>query len=165
MPPITTTMKAKMSSDVPWPGAIEPWLAEARAHGWIPAVMGASEEAGTVYARHGLDALELGDEALVEVAEQITEKGPGSAAEFSCDLRSVQEIEAVLAAINVRFGRLDVVVNVAGLANRTPVEDITEAEWDLLNDVNLKAPFFLTQALHGFCRSHFTFRSAHRMQE
>ncbi|MGW1801288.1 phosphatidylglycerol lysyltransferase domain-containing protein [Streptomyces sp. NPDC001984] len=52
-----------------WPGAIVPWLAEARAHGWIPAVMGASEEAGTVYARHGLDALELGDEALVEVAE------------------------------------------------------------------------------------------------
>jgi lysyl-tRNA synthetase class 2 len=52
-----------------WPGAIDPWLAEARAHGWIPAVMGASEEAGTVYARHGLDALELGDEAIVEVAE------------------------------------------------------------------------------------------------
>jgi lysyl-tRNA synthetase class 2 len=52
-----------------WPGAIVPWLAEARAHGWIPAVMGASEEAGTVYARHGLDALELGDEAIVEVAE------------------------------------------------------------------------------------------------
>ncbi|MGC4984595.1 phosphatidylglycerol lysyltransferase domain-containing protein [Streptomyces sp. DT193] len=52
-----------------WPGAIEPWLAEAREHGWIPAVMGASEEAGTVYSRHGLDALELGDEALVETAE------------------------------------------------------------------------------------------------
>ncbi|MCL3993709.1 phosphatidylglycerol lysyltransferase domain-containing protein [Streptomyces lavenduligriseus] len=52
-----------------WPGAIAPWLAQARAHGWIPAVMGASEEAGTVYARHGLDALELGDEAVVEVAE------------------------------------------------------------------------------------------------
>jgi lysyl-tRNA synthetase class 2 len=52
-----------------WPGAIVPWLSEARAHGWIPAVMGAGEEAGTVYARHGLDALELGDEAIVEVAE------------------------------------------------------------------------------------------------
>ncbi|WP_369246067.1 phosphatidylglycerol lysyltransferase domain-containing protein [Streptomyces sp. R41] len=52
-----------------WPGAIEPWLAEARAHGWIPAVMGASEEAGTIYSRHGLDALELGDEAIVETAE------------------------------------------------------------------------------------------------
>ncbi|OKK19278.1 hypothetical protein AMK16_14140 [Streptomyces sp. CB00455] len=52
-----------------WPGAIEPWLAEAREHGWVPAVMGASEEAGQVYARHGLDALELGDEAIVETAE------------------------------------------------------------------------------------------------
>ncbi|UQX00834.1 phosphatidylglycerol lysyltransferase domain-containing protein [Streptomyces sp. RerS4] len=52
-----------------WPGAIEPWLAEAREHGWVPAVMGASEEAGQIYARHGLDALELGDEAIVETAD------------------------------------------------------------------------------------------------
>ncbi|MFD4650326.1 phosphatidylglycerol lysyltransferase domain-containing protein [Streptomyces sp. NPDC056728] len=52
-----------------WPGAIAPWLMEAREHGWIPAVMGASEEAGTIYARHGLDALELGDEAIVEITE------------------------------------------------------------------------------------------------
>ncbi|MFB7861822.1 MULTISPECIES: phosphatidylglycerol lysyltransferase domain-containing protein [unclassified Streptomyces] len=52
-----------------WPGAIDPWLAEAREHGWIPAVMGASEEAGQIYARHGLDALELGDEAIVETDE------------------------------------------------------------------------------------------------
>ncbi|MFG3363697.1 phosphatidylglycerol lysyltransferase domain-containing protein [Streptomyces sp. NPDC090032] len=52
-----------------WPGAIAPWLVQAREHGWIPAVMGASEEAGTIYARHGLDALELGDEAIVETGE------------------------------------------------------------------------------------------------
>ncbi|MGW0662596.1 phosphatidylglycerol lysyltransferase domain-containing protein [Streptodolium elevatio] len=52
-----------------WPGAIEPWLEEARENAWVPAVMGAGEEAGTIYARHGLDALELGDEAIVEVAE------------------------------------------------------------------------------------------------
>lgn len=59
-----------------WPGAIEPWLAEAREHGWTPAVMGASEEAGTIYARHGLDALELGDEAIVVIAP----RGSGGAA-------------------------------------------------------------------------------------
>ncbi|MFJ8495301.1 phosphatidylglycerol lysyltransferase domain-containing protein [Streptomyces sp. NPDC094038] len=52
-----------------WPGAIDAWLTEARQHAWTPAVMGASEEAGTVYARHGLDALELGDEALVDIAD------------------------------------------------------------------------------------------------
>ncbi|GHE11864.1 phosphatidylglycerol lysyltransferase domain-containing protein [Streptomyces alanosinicus] len=52
-----------------WPGAIEAWLTEARRHAWTPAVMGASEEAGTIYARHGLDALELGDEAIVDIAD------------------------------------------------------------------------------------------------
>ncbi|KOT91651.1 membrane protein [Streptomyces sp. NRRL F-5755] len=52
-----------------WPGAIDLWLAEARAHGWTPAVMGAGEEGGTIYARHGLDALELGDEAIVDTEE------------------------------------------------------------------------------------------------
>ncbi|MFE9454335.1 phosphatidylglycerol lysyltransferase domain-containing protein [Streptomyces sp. NPDC006739] len=52
-----------------WPGAIDAWLAEARRHAWTPAVMGASEEAGTVYARHGLDALELGDEAIVDIGD------------------------------------------------------------------------------------------------
>jgi lysyl-tRNA synthetase class 2 len=57
-----------------WPGAIERWLEQAREHAWIPAVMGASEEGGTVYARHGLNALELGDEAIVEV-EDFTLEG------------------------------------------------------------------------------------------
>jgi lysyl-tRNA synthetase, class II len=52
-----------------WPGAIDAWLTEARQHAWTPAVMGASEEAGTIYARHGLDALELGDEAIVDIAD------------------------------------------------------------------------------------------------
>ena len=52
-----------------WPGAIELWLREAAEHAWAPAVAGASEQAGEVFARHGLTALELGDEAIVEVAE------------------------------------------------------------------------------------------------
>ncbi|MFJ7244320.1 phosphatidylglycerol lysyltransferase domain-containing protein [Kitasatospora sp. NPDC098652] len=49
-----------------WPGAIAAWLGQAREHAWVPAVIGASEAAGVVYARHGLDALELGDEAIVD---------------------------------------------------------------------------------------------------
>ncbi|WP_042437403.1 phosphatidylglycerol lysyltransferase domain-containing protein [Streptacidiphilus albus] len=52
-----------------WPGAIDVWLQQARENAWVPAVTGASEEGGIVYARHGLDALELGDEAIVEVSE------------------------------------------------------------------------------------------------
>ena len=52
-----------------WPGAIEAFLQEADDHAWTPAVMGCSEQAGTAWARAGLAALEIGDEAVVEVAE------------------------------------------------------------------------------------------------
>jgi lysyl-tRNA synthetase class 2 len=52
-----------------WRGAIRVWLDEARRFGWVPAVLGAGERAAAAYAREGLDALELGDEAIVEVAE------------------------------------------------------------------------------------------------
>lgn len=52
-----------------WPGAIDRFLAEAARHAWTPAVMGCSETAGEVWARAGLDALEIGDEAVVELAE------------------------------------------------------------------------------------------------
>ncbi|MEU5241776.1 phosphatidylglycerol lysyltransferase domain-containing protein [Streptomyces lydicus] len=52
-----------------WPGAIERWLDEARKHGWTPAVIGASERGGIIYGRCGLDALEIGDEAIVEIAD------------------------------------------------------------------------------------------------
>jgi lysyl-tRNA synthetase, class II len=59
-----------------WPGAIDAWLAEAREHGWVPAVLGAGEEGATVLVRHGLEAIELGDEAIVEVSEFTLEGRP-----------------------------------------------------------------------------------------
>ncbi|GAA2742991.1 MULTISPECIES: phosphatidylglycerol lysyltransferase domain-containing protein [Kitasatospora] len=50
-----------------WPGAIKVFMAEAREHAWVPAVMGCSEVGGEVWTREaGLDALELGDEAIVD---------------------------------------------------------------------------------------------------
>jgi lysyl-tRNA synthetase class 2 len=50
-----------------WPGAISNYLALAVEHAWTPAVIGCSETGGTAYARAGLSALELGDEAIVEI--------------------------------------------------------------------------------------------------
>lgn len=49
-----------------WPPAIEAWLEEARHFGWAPAVMGASETGAEAYVRAGLEALSLGDEAIIE---------------------------------------------------------------------------------------------------
>jgi lysyl-tRNA synthetase class 2 len=51
-----------------WDGAIEAWLAECRSHAWIPGVVSAGERGATAYRRHGLDALELGDEAILDLA-------------------------------------------------------------------------------------------------
>ncbi|GGU26845.1 bifunctional lysylphosphatidylglycerol synthetase/lysine--tRNA ligase LysX [Streptomyces violascens] len=52
-----------------WGPAIDAWLDIARQYAWAPAVMGASEEGATVYARHGLGAIQLGDEAILNVAK------------------------------------------------------------------------------------------------
>jgi len=53
-----------------WPGAIGPFLEEAARHAWAPAVMGCSELGAEVWCREGnLTALELGDEAIVNVAD------------------------------------------------------------------------------------------------
>ncbi|MGW0880183.1 bifunctional lysylphosphatidylglycerol synthetase/lysine--tRNA ligase LysX [Streptomyces sp. NPDC002671] len=50
-----------------WPHAIAVWLDLARRYAWAPAVMGASEDGARAYARAGLGALQLGDEAILHV--------------------------------------------------------------------------------------------------
>ena len=49
-----------------WPGAISAFLAMTDRHGWTPAVLGCSERGGTAWARAGLLALEVGDEAVLD---------------------------------------------------------------------------------------------------
>ncbi|MEU8792324.1 bifunctional lysylphosphatidylglycerol synthetase/lysine--tRNA ligase LysX [Streptomyces sp. NPDC048643] len=51
-----------------WPHAIDAWLDAARRYAWAPAAMGASEDGAKAYARAGLGALQLGDEAILHVA-------------------------------------------------------------------------------------------------
>lgn len=57
-----------------WPGAVDEYLRICLRHGWVPAVLGCSERAATVWARYGLTVLELGDEAVVE-AQTFTLEG------------------------------------------------------------------------------------------
>ncbi len=52
-----------------WPGAITAWLEEARSFGWVPAVLAASERGAEAFHRAGMDALELGDEAILHVTD------------------------------------------------------------------------------------------------
>jgi lysyl-tRNA synthetase, class II len=52
-----------------WPPAILAWLRTAREYAWVPAVVGAGEQGAQAYARAGLRVLQLGDEAVLGVAE------------------------------------------------------------------------------------------------
>ena len=58
-----------------WPGAIEAWIAEARQFGWFPAALAASEAGASAYVAAGLKAMEIGDEAIIEV-ESFSLAGP-----------------------------------------------------------------------------------------
>jgi lysyl-tRNA synthetase class 2 len=74
-----------------WPGAIERFMDEARAHSWTPAVMGCSETGGEVWTREtGLDALELGDEAVVDVADFSLAAGLGARVRRVADLSDAE---------------------------------------------------------------------------
>ena len=50
-----------------WPGAIRAWCEHADSYGYVPGVLGASEQAAETYRRHGFDALEIGDEAVLDL--------------------------------------------------------------------------------------------------
>lgn len=62
------------------------------------------------------------------------------------DVRRAGEVAAMVATAVRRFGRLDVFVNNAGVQTWTPLVDLSEADWDLVIDTNLKGCFLGMQA-------------------
>jgi len=62
-------------------------------------------------------------------------------------------IARVVAALKDRTEQLDILVNNAGAAWGAPFDEFPESGWDKVVDLNMKAPFFLTQALHGMLTS------------
>jgi NAD(P)-dependent dehydrogenase (short-subunit alcohol dehydrogenase family) len=69
----------------------------------------------------------------------------GNAPLFRANLERVAEIEKMFAAIERSFGRLDGLVNNAARFTRIDPLEITEADWDFIHSVNLKATFFCCQ--------------------
>ena len=62
------------------------------------------------------------------------------------DVTDLAQMGRAVDAVVAEFGRLDILVNNAGLGPANPAEDVTEADFDLTIDVNLKGLFFASQA-------------------
>jgi NAD(P)-dependent dehydrogenase (short-subunit alcohol dehydrogenase family) len=63
------------------------------------------------------------------------------------DVRKLDEIASATKKVHAHFGRIDVLVNNAGLGPENRVEDVNEADYDLTFDVNVKGTFFTSQAV------------------
>ena len=79
-----------------------------------------------------------------DLAAQITKQG-GRAQTFAADLEKVAEIERMVSDVLSAMGRIDVLVNSASVFYRKALEELTEHDWDVNLNTNLKAPFFLSK--------------------
>ncbi len=84
--------------------------------------------------------------------ETAAELGP-NCIPLPADIATVDGCRALAAVLAEREGQLDILVNNAGAAWGVPFEDFQEAGWDKVMDLNVKSPFFLTQALHPLLKA------------
>lgn len=79
------------------------------------------------------------------VAADETAADGGTAAGFTCDVADPDSVDAAVAAVTARFGRVDALVNNAGILPRRAIEDETVQTWDEVLNINLRGPFLCTQ--------------------
>jgi NAD(P)-dependent dehydrogenase (short-subunit alcohol dehydrogenase family) len=116
----------------------------------VAVVTGASSGIGAACARRLID-----DGALVVVAGRNEERTKGVCAASSApdraspvlgDLRSMSDCNHIIEAAMDLYGRIDVLVNCAGAYVYKPFLEITEADYDMVVDTNLKGTCFIMQA-------------------
>jgi len=120
--------------------------------GRVVVVTGAANGIGAACARRlARDGARL---ALWDVAEAPGQalaselRDAGQAARFfSCDVSSKAGVDAATAATISEFGRIDGLVNNAGIFRAAEFLDVTEEDWDAVIDVNLKGSFLVGQAV------------------
>lgn len=124
----------------------------------VAVVTGAAQGLGFAIARtfasSGASVLlaDMDEDHVVAAAESL---GIGDRARgIRCDVTDERDVDAVVAAAVDQFGRLDVMVNNAGVTRDTSMRKMTVADFDLVVDVSLKGAWLGTRAAAGFMREH-----------
>lgn len=111
-------------------------------------VTGASSGIGRASARRlagaGYTVLAVGRDAaaLEDVCREIGQAG-GTAQGFTADVTAADAPRAIVARALSDFGRIDAVVNAAGIISAGAVHETSDEGWDMMLDVNVRAPFRL----------------------
>lgn len=88
-----------------------------------------------------LDILDEQGEALVKELSEYAD-----AAYFHCDVADNKSIFDTIDAVYERFGRIDILLNAAAITSRKRTPEITEADWDVFMDIDLKGTFYMAMA-------------------
>ncbi len=131
---------------VPYPAV--PVMADLQ--GKVCLVTGGSRGIGRAIAlelgRHGASVAvgyARNEEAAAEVAAEIVASG-GQSFAFGCDVQDPGAIEPAVASVLEHFGKIDVLVNNAGITRDRSLAKMTSDEWDAVLQTNLSSVFHLT---------------------
>jgi NAD(P)-dependent dehydrogenase (short-subunit alcohol dehydrogenase family) len=108
----------------------------------IAVVIGATSGIGRTLAlglaQAGADVIATGrrEDLVRSAATEIQHMGRRSMA-LACDVGKRASVEALHSAVTERFGRVDILVNCAGITKRTPSTDVSEKEWNDIFETNL----------------------------
>jgi 3-oxoacyl-[acyl-carrier protein] reductase len=122
--------------------------------------LGIGRAIAKVFAREGATVLvvDLDQDAGNRTVNEITEAG-GRARFFYGDVSQPQDMEGMARYAIENFGQLDILCANAGIFPETPLDEMTEADWDRVLDINLKGVFLSVKA----CLPHLKTRPSARI--
>jgi NAD(P)-dependent dehydrogenase (short-subunit alcohol dehydrogenase family) len=129
-------------------------------HGRIALVTGGSRGIGAMivegYLAAGCQRVYISARKTAQVEAAVADfnsRYPGKVIGLPIDLSTVEGCRTLAKELEAREERLDILVNNAGAAWGEPFEGFPEAGWDKVMDLNVKSPFFLTQALYPLLKA------------
>lgn len=129
--------------------------------GKVALITGAAHRVGAVTTRtlhaQGVNVMlhyRHSSQAAEVLRDELNAQRPDSVRLLSADLLDYSSLPGLATQAAEAWGRLDLLVNNASSFYPTPMDSVTETQWDDLLGTNLKAPFFLSQAAAPFLKAH-----------
>ncbi len=119
--------------------------------GKVAIITGASSGIGASVARRfaqeGASACLVGNKNFEQMQDTVKlySQNGGKAVTVKADLLNIKSLDGIVETALKEFGKIDMLINCAGVMYLRNLEELTEEEWDKIFDINVKAAFFMTQ--------------------